>query len=56
MISLPIFSPSLSFLLPFLSYVCFSVLSMHVERDLVNIMKLFSFKRANSETRSKNNF
>lgn len=58
MISLPIFSPSLSFLLPFLSYVCFSVLSMHVERDLVNIVKLFSFKRcrANSETRSKNNF
>lgn len=38
---------------------CFSfVLSMHVERDLVNIVKLFSFKRcrANSETRSKNNF
>lgn len=60
MISLPIFSPSPSFLLLFLSYVFpFSLCCLcNVERDLVNIVKLFLFKRcrASSETRSKNNF
>lgn len=46
----------ISFTVFILRVFIFSVLSMHVERDLVNIVKFFSFKRANSETRSKNNF